>query len=134
VLGLLRDGRMLARWDSKMDRDTDNHSAASVLSVLPYLILIGYALLIGWSYSPYLDVHLRYRAPNIPVAPEDVLGLGFGLPWATVTLVFVFSFASALAVRPKRFAFALVLLTFFCLLSITDFYLYRVLESQVIGS
>jgi hypothetical protein len=117
-----------------MEGDTGSHGAASVLSVLPCLVLIGYAVLIGWSYSPYLDVHLRYRVPSIPVAPEDVLGVGFGLPWAMVTLVFVFSFASALAVCPKRLAFALVLLTFFCLLSITDFYLYRVLESQVIGS
>lgn len=82
----------------------------------------------------YLDPVAIAQGGVVNNAPEDVLGLGSGLPWAMVTLVFVFSLASALAVRPKRFAFALVLLAFFGILSITDLYLYRVLESQVIGS
>lgn len=124
---------MWAKQGSEMDDGTDSRSTAAVLSVLPCLVLVGYVVLIGRSYSPYLDLHLRYRSAYIPVAPEDAWSLGFGLPWAAVALVFGFFLASALAVRTRRLAFATELLALFCILSFADLYLYRVLESRVIG-
>lgn len=96
----------------------------------PVMVLVAYAVFVG-GYHRYLDADLNFIRPNIPAAPEDILGLGF---WVTWLIIVWFGIASAMSYRlghQHRMAW-LPLLGMFLLLSVLDFSLYHVLERQVI--
>ena len=99
----------------------------------PLVVLVAYVVLIG-SYHRYLDSSLTYIRPPIPAAPEDILGFGFWVPWLIVAVWFAiacllsFRFASQ-----RRVSYWVPIFCAFSLLSVTDFYLFGVLERQVLA-
>jgi hypothetical protein len=118
-----------------LNLDIEDHDplTASALSFAPWLVLVGYAWLMFESYSDKLDLHLKYREPSVPAAPEDVLGFGFWLPWMIIATFFAFALAIAVVARKRKMYFAMFVGSIFLLLSAADLFLYRTLERQVGG-
>jgi hypothetical protein len=104
-----------------------------VLALLPGCVLGFYAWLIWKAYSKNLNWDLSYRAPESGLAPEDVLGLGFVLPWIFIALLFLFALFIALSRIKRRLHFSVLLIALFALLSGLDLYLYEKLERYVLG-
>ena len=81
-----------------------------------------------------MDGSLKYIRPQIPAAPEDILGFGFWVPWLIVAVWF--AIACVLSYRlglQRKVGYWLPLLCAFGLLSVVDSYLYGVLERQVLA-
>jgi hypothetical protein len=117
-----------ARWGSEM-----GEFATSLLKWHPFAVVIAYAVLMS-DYRRYLDSHLEYIAPPIPAAPEDILGFGFWVPWLIVALWFVVACTLSYQLGSQhKLAYWLPLLCIFGILSIADFWLYSVLERQVLA-
>jgi hypothetical protein len=135
-LPLQSDGRhcepLRRLWVHEL-RIGENRARNWLLAFLPLAALVSYGLWIT-SYSRYLTFTLRYRAPPIARAPEDVLGASFWLPWSVFCVAFLFSLTLAIAYRERRVVFALGLSSLFGLLSLLDFFLYTTLRQQVLGS
>lgn len=104
-----------------------------ILLAIPSAVLLGYAWLIADTYSPYLDWQLQFRPPAFGVAPEDVLGLGFFVPWLVVSLLFLFAIVSAMSAVQRRAPIAVVLITLYGALSVLDWFLYKTLERQLLA-
>jgi hypothetical protein len=104
----------------------------SALKWHPVLVLVVYGILIS-GYRRYLGPGLKFIRPNLPAAPEDILVFGFWVPWLLVALWFgvACTLSYRLGVQRKATYWA-PMLCGFVLLSILDFYLYGVLERQVI--
>ncbi len=103
------------------------------LKWLPFLALAAYAVLLVDYYCQYLDEGLKYISPELPSAPEDILGLGFWPPWLVATVPF--ALACALSYRLGRQegpGYWALLLCVFGVLSVADYGLYVVLERQVL--
>jgi hypothetical protein len=110
-----------------------SRAALSLCRLHPLVVLALYAGLIT-GYRRYLDGSLKYIKPSLPAAPEDVLGFGFWIPW----LIFAgwFAIACVLSYRyalQRRVGYWAPILCAFVVLTLLDFYLYGVLEHQVIG-
>jgi hypothetical protein len=105
---------------------------ASVVSKWnPILVLVAYAGMIA-GYRRYLDASLGYIRPQILAAPEEILDFGFWVPWLLLTAWF--AFACILSYRSgmqRKLWYWLPLLGAFGLLSVTDFFLYSLLERLV---
>lgn len=112
-----------------------NNSASlrALLQTLPAVILGLYAWFIANAYAPHLDWHLQFHKPSLGFSPEDVLGIGFLLPWVFFLLFFVFVLAASLVVTQRRMRFFFLYTACFGVLSAIDFFLYRVLEQQVLA-
>lgn len=96
-------------------------------------MLVAYSVLVV-DYRRYLDSGLKYVPPKLPAAPEDVLGFGFWVPW----LIFAtwFSLACFLSYRfgmQRKTGYWVAVFCGFGLLSVADFYLYGLLERQVLA-
>lgn len=107
--------------------------ASAALRWHPFIVLVAYGIFVV-GYTRYLDGHLKYKRPLIPAAPEDVLGFGFWVPWLIVATWF--STACILSYHfgsQRRSSYWALLLCAFGLLSVLDFYLYGVLERQVLS-
>jgi len=110
-----------------------NRTASAALKWHPFLVLVAYACLIA-GYHRYLDSGLNYVRPQMPAAPEDILGFGFWIPWLIVAVWL--AMACLLSYRlglQRRVWYWLPLLCGFGFLSIIDFCLFVVLERQVLA-
>jgi len=106
---------------------------AAALKWHPFVVLVAYGFLVI-DYQRYLDGSLKYIRPNMPAAPEDILGHGFWVPW--LILVAWFALACFLSYRfgmQRKTGYWVVVVCGFVLLSVADFYLYGVLERQVLA-
>jgi hypothetical protein len=99
----------------------------------PFVVLVVYATVIA-GYRRYLDSSLSFIRPKIPAAHEDILGFGFWVPWLVLmiwlALACYFSYRST--VRHQSI-YWLSILSIFSFFSFLDFYLYGVLEEQVLA-
>lgn len=102
--------------------------------LVPTLVLACYAWFIAHSYSQHLDWKLKFQKPESGFSPDDVLGIGFFLPWLFFLIVFLFAMLVGLVVASHRARYGLSFLAAFGLLSATDIYLYNILEQQVIAA
>jgi hypothetical protein len=108
------------------------NTKAKAIAVVPCVLLIGYGCLIA-TYLKYFDWALNYRVPDLQPAPEDILGLGFWVPWIIIACLFSVSIVIARVVGKKNIAFVSTLVLLFSILSAIDFTIYRMLEKQVLG-
>lgn len=106
----------------------------AIMRLHPYIVLVAYIFIIA-EYRHYLDNNLKYIRPKLPAAPEDILGFGFWMPWLVITgWLALASFLNYQFGLQRKVGYWVVLVCVFCVLSIVDFYLYGVLERQVLGS
>jgi hypothetical protein len=118
----------------RSDSEVANGRGADwAFALLPGCVLGIYAWLIWKAYSKNLNWDLSYRTPESGLAPEDVLGLGFLLPWIFIALLFLFALFIALTGIRRRFRFAALPIVLFAMLSGIDFFLYEKLERYVLG-
>ena len=105
----------------------------AIFKWLPVAILVIYAYLIS-EYRYFLSANLKYVPPPIPVAPEDVLGLGVWVSWSLVVVVFFVAcvLSYAIGLERKR-AYWAPLYCAFGILSVVHFSLYHVIERQVLS-
>lgn len=99
----------------------------------PVVVLIAYGRLIA-DYVRHLDSSLKYVKPEMPSAPEDILGFGFWVMWSVFAIWFVS--ARSLSFRfeaQRKVGFWSALLFIFSVLSLVDFFLYNTLENQVLS-
>jgi len=89
----------------------------------PILVLLGYSAFIVATYWPYLDWHLRLRAPELAGLPEDVIGYGFWMWWPLAALLLLVSLFVALWGVQRRICVAVLVLSVFAVLSIADYVL-----------
>lgn len=123
-----RMGRRRSGWVLSMGR-----IVLAAFAWHPFVVLFAYAGLIVDYYRRYLDGDLKHIRPQIPAAPEDILGFGFWVVWAIAAIWFAAAcILSYRLARQRRVAYWLPLLCAFSLLSATDFWLYGVLERQVL--
>lgn len=130
VMGRPLAGTTPARLASDMN---DSASLRALLQTLPAVVLGLYAWFIAKAYVPHLDWHLKFHKPALGFSPEDVLGIGFLLPWLFFLLFFVFALAAGLVVTQRKMRFFVLFTGCFGALSVTDLFLYRVLERQVLA-
>ena len=64
-------------------------SFRSLIQALPAVVLAVYFWFIVKVYSPHLDWHLQFHKPASGFSPEDILGIGFLLPWIFFLLFFI---------------------------------------------
>lgn len=105
---------------------------AAALRWHPFAVLVAYGFLVA-GYRRYLDGSFKYIQPKMPAAPEDILGLGFWVPW--LILATWFALACFLSYRfgmQRKPGYWTVVICGFGLLSVTDFCLYGVVERQVL--
>ena len=102
-------------------------------SILPWLCLLGYGIIISVHYSQFLNKHLIFLKPKYDYAIEDILGFGFWVTWGVITIIiFSINLASYL-VDTKNIRMLTIAMAIFLIMSILDYYLYRVLSSQVLS-
>lgn len=104
----------------------------AILLALPALVLAGYCWLIGATYSPYLNAHLRLRSPDLAGLPEDVIGYGFWMWWPVIALLFLISLAGALSAIERRLSVAISFLGAFSAISVADYWLCARLVQELI--
>lgn len=104
-----------------------------ILNTFPFAALALYAVRLA-DYRWFLDAHLQYIPPKLPVAPEDVLGFGFGVTWLFLALCFGCAcFLSYRFGTQRKTGYWLAAVAGFGWLSLADFWLYGVLERQVLA-
>jgi len=106
----------------------------SVFRIHPFVVLAAYIFLIA-GYRYHLDSSLKYIRPKLPMAPEDILGFGFWVPWSIFAIwLAIACFLSYRFGMERRSWYWTPILCIFVLLSVVDYYLYGVLERQVLAS
>lgn len=108
--------------------------AKRLLLLVPTVVMVCYAWFIVHAYSQWLDWGLKFHKPEYGFSPDDVLGIGFFLPWLLFLIVFLFAMSIGLVVARHRLRFGLSFLAVFGLFSAIDFCLYGILEQQVIAA
>ena len=108
--------------------------ALAALKLHPFAVMGAYVFLGYDQYHRYLDSGLKYIRPKLPAAPEDILNVGFWVPWIVVAVWFALAcFLSYRVGMQRKAGYWAVLIFAFGLLSVADFYLYGVLERQVLA-
>lgn len=100
---------------------------------LPWVVIVSYAAVIFLSYGQWLDSSLKYKPSAIRMAPEDVLGFGFWVSWAISLVLFSTSMLLVHFSFGKKTIRTWLTTGFFLGLSVADYFLYGLLEKQVLG-
>jgi len=100
---------------------------------LPWVVVVSYAAVIFLSYGEWLDSSLRYKPSAIQMAPEDVLGFGFWVSWVIPLVLFSTSILLVHFSLGKKTVWIWLTTSLFLGLSVADYFLYELLEKQVLG-
>ena len=100
---------------------------------LPWVVIVSYAAVIFSSYGQLLDSSLKYQSSVARMAPEDVLGFGFWVSWVISLILFSTSILLAHFSLGKKSISTWLTTGLFLGLSVADYFLYGLLEKQVLG-
>ena len=113
---------MPAGWDFDMRSEPDPYRI--ILTALPVLVLAAYGWVTWQTYAEFFNWRLEFQRPAMPLAPEDVLGLGFMVPWTVFAVLFLLTLLPSLLAVRKRWWFAGIMVALFGGLSALDLHLY----------
>jgi hypothetical protein len=99
----------------------------------PVVVLIAYSWLIG-GFQRYLDAKLKYMPPQLPAAPEDILGFGFWITWFMAAVWFcVACILSFWLASERKTSYWIAIALLFGGVSFFHYFLYSTLERQVLS-
>jgi len=103
------------------------------IKFLPFTINILYALFV-LDGTKYLDRNLKYTAPELSRAPEDIVGFGFTVSCLIFLTLFLISSAMSFYItRNRGVIFWSVAISLFSIISISDYFIYKIVIRQIIS-
>lgn len=109
----------------------DKRARAAI--VFTVAVLVAYLAESLLYYSRYLNSSLKFVPPARPFAVEDVLGLGFGIPWLFFAIAFALGAICWRMTKATKSSILFLLIGVFVLITAVDFGLYSVLKGQVLS-